>query len=87
VKVTVGAGDELEIALHGFVGTERRECVIFNCPEQQGLFVGAKFAEFIEELSAFAGGHVFGLNADKKGAFDFFRAFVFEEIGHQLWVG
>ena len=49
MKVPVGAGDELEIALHGFVGTERRECFVFNGTEEHGLFVRAKFPDFIEE--------------------------------------
>ena len=49
------------------------------------LEVFDELGEFGEELGAFAGGHRFGLYADKEGAFDFFWAFVFEEIGHQVF--
>ena len=43
-----GSGTELDE-----LGSDDRELQIFD-----------QFGEFIEELSAFAGGHVFGLNAD-----------------------
>ncbi len=52
-------------------------------PNDSELEILDEFGELLQQLGAFTCGHRFGLNAHQKGAFDFFRAFVFEKISHQ----
>ena len=64
-----GGGGDAE--LNQF-GADDREFEIFD-----------QLGELGQELGPFTLRHRFGLHAHEKGAFDFFRAFVFEKISHQ----
>ena len=49
LQVAIGARDQLEIALHVAVAAHRREALLFECAQQQRLFVQAEFADLVEE--------------------------------------
>lgn len=54
-QVTVGAGDELEVALYRLIRTHGEEGFFFKGVEQFGLLVEAEFADLVEEKQAFVG--------------------------------
>ncbi|MNC60127.1 hypothetical protein D3C75_1099840 [compost metagenome] len=55
LQVAVGAGDQLEVALHFAVAAYRQEPLLFQRPQQHRLFVLAEFADLIQEQQALVG--------------------------------
>ncbi|MOA37219.1 hypothetical protein D3C78_1587940 [compost metagenome] len=49
LQIAVGAGDQLEIALHFAVTADRQEALLFQRPQQHRLFVLAEFADLVQE--------------------------------------
>ncbi len=54
-QIAIGAGDQLEIALHFPIRADRQKTLFLDRPQKHGLFVDAQFADLVEKEHAAVG--------------------------------